>query len=297
MDFRVGSLLKKGLIGAVAMAVLALPVIAARAEPRHAGPHVGDTYEILRDREMSQTSDDGGTGRSTDRDTIVERVVAVRPDGLELEYRLPAAETAGGQASDWHFPVRVLRPSHGPMELLNRAELAARVEPWLKTAGLDRTNCGRLIFIWNAFRIDCDPQSVMAMLATFDPGPGDLRDGQAYADPRALAPAPLKRTALGSGQARFVVELAADPKVVRRDRAETDAAVAELMGKNTAPRAATHDRSADDISGTITIAFDTDSAGQVQRRTTVARVTTRRADGHVEDQTVTETVERRRIAP
>ena len=140
-------------------------------------------------------------------------MVAVREAGLEQEYDLPKEATAEDRASSWQFPVRVFKPFlRMPMQLLNGPELEARVDSWLKAGGLTRVACGHWIFTWNAFRIECDPQSVLKTLEAFDLQTDDLRDGAVYKDPEAREPAPMKRKTVGpKGAVFFVVEMAVDP--------------------------------------------------------------------------------------
>jgi hypothetical protein len=157
------------LAGFMAMIVaILLPVTDARVDESPSGPQVGDTYEITMNRDSAQQSNDHSSGSSHDRDTVVERVVGVRADGLELEYDFAREVTAEQRAGDWQFPVRIFKPDRGPMQLLNRPELEARVETWLQAAKLTRAACGHWYFTWNAFQIECDPQSVIKSLETFD---------------------------------------------------------------------------------------------------------------------------------
>jgi len=123
--------------------------------------------------------------------------------------------------------------------------------------------------------------------------PDDLRNGAMYQDSGARAPTPFSQKAVGSDGSTFVVEMAVDPDAVRRERAESDVVVAEITRKSLTLDAALRARSAEQISGTIIISFDTDSAGQVRRRTKITRLEIKGADGKSETQTVTETVERR----
>ena len=124
----------------------------ARGESPQSAPKVGEEYEISKSYETSQQTSDGSSGSSRGRDGILERVIGVREGGLELEYDLPKDTTAEDRARSWQFPVRVFRPTNGSMQLLNRPELEARVEGWLRAAGWTRAACGRWIFTWNAIR-------------------------------------------------------------------------------------------------------------------------------------------------
>ena len=170
----------------------------------------------------------GGTASSHDQDTLVERVVGEQADGLELEYDFPKEATVQQRASEWHFPARIFKPARGPIRLLNEGELEARIDAWLKGAGLARANCGQLIFTWDALRIDCDPRSVIKMIQRFDLASFDVREGAPYLDPDGFGPTPLARGSSGQG---LVAEMAVNPDAVRRGRAKTDVSVAELMRK------------------------------------------------------------------
>lgn len=267
--------------------VLLAPVHGVRAEPKR-----GDSYELTLTRDMAQRDNRGGTSSSHDQDTLIEHVVGTRADGLELEYDFPKGATAQQRKSEWHFPARVFKPSHGPMQLLNSVELEARIDGWLQGGGLTRANCGQLIFTWNAFRIDCDPGSVIRMIQKFDLTAFDVREGASYLDANASGPATLAK---GSSGPTLVAEMAVDPEAVRRGRAETDVSVSQLMRKSLTLDEALRERAKDAVSGTISVAFDLGPAGEVRRRTEVTKLEIRRPDGRVENQTITETLERRLI--
>lgn len=282
------------LIGIVAViAALLSPAIEARAEPSQLAPQVGDTSEITRVRDSSQQSSDGSSGSSHDKDTVMERVIGVRADGLELEYDLPTAATADERGSNWQFPARVFKPYRGPLQLLNRPELEARVDGWLKKAGWSRTVCGQWIFTWNAFHIDCDPQAVIETIKAFDLRPADLRDGGSYQVAEARGPGTFARKSVGPDGATFTVAMEVDPDAMRRARAESDVAVGEITRKAVTLDAALRERAKEAVSGTILVTFDTDSAGNVLRRTTVTSLEIKKPNARSETQTVTETVERR----
>lgn len=269
-----------------------LPASNARGESPQSAPKVGEESEIDKRYETSQKTSDG-SGSSRGRDVILERVIGVREGGLELEYDLPKNATAEDRARNWQFPARIFRRSNGSMLLRNRSELEARVEVWLKAAGLTRADCGRWIFTWNAFRIECDPQSVIKTVEAFDLRSADLREGAPYQEAEARGPGTLTRKAAGPNGATFAVLMEIDPDRVRRARAESDVSVGEIMKKPVTLDVALRERAKESVSGTISVTFDTDSVGNVWRRTKVTKVEGKRQDGQFESQTVTETVERR----
>ncbi len=275
----------------IAMLVVTSVVAGASASPLA----IGDTYEITRIVESAQQDSHGSTGTTYDKDTIIERVTGLRPDGVELEYDLPKSVTADQRASTWQMPARVFAPVNGPAQLLNAPELEAKVDGWLKAAGLARAACGHWIFTWNAFRIECDPQSALEMVASFDLGPADLSDGAPYRDAQASASGTLVRKSGGGHGATFTVEMPIDPDAVRRARAESDVGAGEIMHKPMTLDAALAERAKETISGTITITFETDASGAVRRRIKVTKLDIKGIEGKSEELTATETLERRRI--
>lgn len=256
------------------------------------GQHPGSAYEILRVQEASEKGSNGSTSSSTDRDTLVERLIEERSDGVVLEYDLPASATGDDRARSWQFPARVLLLDQGESRLLNAPDLEQRLGTWLKKGQIPRSACGHWIFTWNAFKIECDPNSVLETVAAFNLRV-NVRDGAAYQNPRAATPAALRQTASGPQGTSFTAEMTLDPEKVRRSQAESDVVVAEIMKKPLTLDEALRTRSADVISGTMTITFTVNSAGVIQRRVTLTRLKTTRASGVVEERTVTETLERK----
>lgn len=265
----------------------------ALGEARRTSPQVIQEFEITKSYETKQQTSDGiSSGSSNGHDTILERVIAMRDDGMELEYDLPHDATAQDRARQWQFPVRIFKPAMGPMKLLNADELSARVDRWLKAASWTREACGRWIFTWNAFRIQCDPQLVIETIEQFDLRSAQLRAGASYSEPEALRPAILAETT-GADGGILVASMEVDPDAVRQARAKSDIAVGEIMGKAVTLEAALRERAKESVSGTISVTFDTDSAGNVWRRTKVTRLETKKPGGLSETDTAIETVERR----
>lgn len=272
-------------------AALLLPATVAPAEPLRAG----EAYEIAIRSEMSQQGSDESQSSARSNSGLVERVLAVRDDGVELEYDLPPDVPAEDRARQWQFPVRVLKPAAGPLQLLNRPELESRAARWLEAAGMPGLVCGQWIFTWTAIRIDCDPQTVLDSLEAMDLHPAALQDGALFGDPAARAPAPLRRQAGRSQGETLSVVLAVDPDVVRRERAEADRIVAQMMGPAAAEDTGRAGREVVDASGTIRISIETDAGGRMRRRVKVTELDVRRRDGVTESSRTTETLDRRRL--
>jgi len=278
-------------------AALLLPMRHAFAESPQPVSKVGEEYEISNSYETSEQGSDGSSSSSSGRDKILERVIEVRGDGLVLEYDFPKDASVEARARDWQFPARVFKPATGPMQLLNRAELEARVERWLKAAKWTRAICGRWIFTWNAFRIECDPQSVIKTIETFDLRSADVREGATYHDADARAPGRLVKQVAGPNGVTFAAVVEVDPDAVHRARAESAVVVGEIMQKPVSLEAAFREQVKERVSGTISVAFESDSAGHVRRRIKTTKLETKRPDGETEISTATETLERQAVPP
>ena len=271
------------------------PSLAACTEADNLTAHPGGTFEIVKVVESEFQRGDHGNGSSHDRDTIIERVIDVRDGGLELEYDNLPPSAGEESAGNWQFPARVFKPNSGPTLLLNAPELEARLDPWLAKAKWTRAICDKWIFTWNAFHIDCDPQSAIAIIEPFDLRPGELGEGVPYHDDRALASVSLRQIAKGDSGSSFVAELSIDPDKVRRGHAESDVAVGTMTAKPVTLDDAIRRHAADKVSGTIVVTFETDSTGEVKRRKTVTTIETVDSEGMKETRTTTETVERERV--
>ena len=286
--------MKVMLLSALVALLLTVPTT-AKAESR-TSLRVGETYEITRVRDSASEGPNGSSGSSHDQDTLIERIEAVRPDGVEVLFDLPKDTTAQERRQTWQFPARVFDPFEGPAKLLNALELEKRVDDWLRWGKMTREACGHWFFTWNAFRIECDPQSVIETVQTFDPKLPELRDGAVYRDAYASAPALLTKKSAGSAGATFTASLAIAPKVVQRDRAQADVAAGEITRKPVTLEAAFAERAKEAVSGTIEVTIDVDVSGKWSRLTKVTKSKTEKPDGNVESETVTETLQRRLIS-
>ena len=131
---------------------------------------------------------------------------------------------------------------------------------------------------------------------SFDLRSADLREGAPYQETEALGSGKLARKATGPDGAIFAVEMPVDPDAVRRARAESDVVVGEIMNKPVSLDVALRERAREIVSGTISVSFETDPAGNVRRRTKVTKLDITEPDGRSETETVTETLERRLIS-
>jgi hypothetical protein len=265
-----------------------------QAAPVGPGSKISDTYQITLTRHSTEQGTDGSSGSSDDRDVLIERVIGVRVDGQELEYDFPKDTPKAEKDSSWQLPARVFRPFDGPIQLLDRAAVEKRVGAWLKAANWPRSICGHWIFTWNAFQIECGPESVLKMVQAFE-FETDVREGARYTEPHAREPAILANKTVGPEGGEFAADMEIDPETVRREQAQSDVVVGELMNKPVSFDAALNKHAADAISGTISVTFDTDAQGNVWRRTKITKLEIKEADGKAESKTVTETLERRPV--
>lgn len=253
---------------------------------------VGDKYEIALKR-TTETSGDGSSGNSNSRYTLIEKVVALRADGVELEFDLPADTPLEDRARDWRFPVRVLKQAGRPLELLNRRQLQDRVQSWLVKWDVPKESCGQWVFTWTAIKIECDPDSILAVLKPFDLRYDDLREGALYSEPNALEPSRLRVEISSSGRRIYVAKMSIDPDAVRQMRAEAAVVVAQILGEDAVTfESALQQLSTARISGTITTKFEIDEAGRVTGRTRVTNINTIAESGVTESEIVTETLTR-----
>jgi hypothetical protein len=271
---------------ACAMLVAAMPTIAQTSD-------VGREVEIRKSYTASSKDSDGSSaGSSSGSDGLLERVAAIRDGGRELIYDLPKSATKEDRARYWQFPVRVFQPYRGPTILLNQTDLEERLAKWLRSAGWDRSVCGRWVFTWTAIRIECDPQSVLETINSFDLRIDELRDGARYADSAAIEPGLLVRKTTDQDEVTFGVELSVNPEVIRRERAEADVVVGEITRQPVSLEQALRSRQKETISGTVIVTLEANKAGQIRRRVRTILLKTTKADNSTETETRTEAVER-----
>ncbi|MET0246017.1 MAG: hypothetical protein ABW182_04640 [Sphingomonas sp.] len=232
------------------------------------------------------------TSSSSGRNMLIERVIARRKDGVELEYDLQPEAKPEERARSWQLPARVIKGRDGRTRLVNRDQLETRLGNWLKAAQWDRSVCGRWIFTWNAFRIECDPDTVIAMIEGVDLAAQELRDGASYLDPRSTGPVRVTRSRDTAKGAQFTATPTIDPAKVSNERAETDVIMGELMRTPVSLETALLERTKEQVSGTIMVTWDVDTAGMTWKRTRTTVLTIRSADDRVEKETRIDTIER-----
>lgn len=254
-----------------------------------------EIYEVRFESVIDSTSEGGSSFSSRTRYGALEKVLGDRGEGIELEFDLPDGATPEDRLAQWKFPARVMATPDGGLQLLNAPEVAERIQSLLDRRGLTREACGRTYFTWAAFTVECDPGSVLEHLAPFSRP--RLEEGAAFREQGALAPAPLVLAARDADGETWVAEMALDAEYERRQRAQIDATVAEMSGKQKTLEAALKEWQDRRVAGTIITTFLRDPSGQVVSRTKVTRVETVDDDGKREVQTETETTTRGRMWP
>lgn len=242
------------------MLLLLFAYLAAAPDPAS----VPDRGHLVRSSYETRETGEGSDSSSNGSDTVVERLIERRGSSevIELDY---TADTPKEARNSWQLPVRFLRTPSGDIQLLDTAELEARVDPWLRRGELTRASCGRTIFTWNAFTIRCDLDSVKELIAAYDLRAVIAREGAAYKAKDALAAVPLKRQQVGSTQV-LTATSAIDPERFRDAAMKTAILVAELSGKKLTQEEARTRFAGVRYSGTITTTFTLDAGGNPVRK-------------------------------
>ncbi|CAM3155467.1 hypothetical protein SPAN111604_07145 [Sphingomonas antarctica] len=254
-------------------------------------PAPGDRYEIVRETSSAEQSSRDNSGATHDRDSYLLRILASRENGFELEYDLPAKTSAEDRARTWQFPVRVFQPRNGPLQLLNASELNDRITKWLAAGKLPRSACGHWVFTWNAFKVECDPQSVLGALEALRLPLTPVAVGDTYILPGTGSSGVIKNK-----DGTLATSMQVNPDAIRREAAESDLVVGEIMQKPVTFTAALLARSNDQISGTMTIMLSVDGGGIVTHQAIHSRIKTRKPNGEITIRTVDDEIDRRLLA-
>ena len=264
----------------------------------------GEVYEIHTSYETSEEGSDGSTGTSSGHDAIIVKILKVTDEGLELEYDTPvdyhditAEKKALAREQFWQFPARIFEPAGEPKQLLNAADLEKRLDIWLSAAKIERSLCGRWYFTWDAFKVECDPQSVLVQIEAFDPAVRTISDGIAYPDDGALTPIILKQKGSGIAALTFTGRTSVDADKLRKAAAEQQVITGQILRNEISMEDALKQRNDDTISGTVTLTIEVNEKGEVVKRTRDTDVTTVTPDGVSTKRTTKTVTERKKISP
>lgn len=260
---------------------------AAQAQPIEPGAR----FELRRSYETRESTSDGGSGSSSGHSVLIEQVVSLRDGGIELIYD----EVDGGDRRNWQLPVRVFKPATGAFELLNLAELEARVDPWLARWNWTREVCDKWGFTWTAFKVECDPQSALGIVESFNLWSDDLREGAPFHMEGLLGTPPVRLERSDATGSVYVVNGDLDPAVLRADQARSDVIVAQITGQPITEEQALANLAGTTFSGTVSIRFTVAPSGLVNERATQTETRTVPANGVVETSNKTTTLTRRAL--
>lgn len=251
----------------------------------------GTRFEIRHSYQTETRDDNGGSGSSRGHSTLIEQVVTLRDDGIELVYDEPDAD----ERREWQLPVRVFKPANGPFELLNRAELEARVDPWLAKAKWTREICEKWVFTWNAFKIDCDPASALGIVEGYSLWQDNLREGAPFKMEGLLGSPRIRLERSDADGSVFVVSGDFDPKWLKFEKVKTEVIVAHFSGEPITEEQAGEKLADWQFSGTVTVRFTVDPKGLVLERWQRSETRIVEANGKIEVGTATSTLARRRL--
>ncbi|WP_017671765.1 hypothetical protein [Blastomonas sp. AAP53] len=181
------------------------------------------------------------------------------------------------------------------MRLINGSELNARLDRWLTSANWDRTVCGRWIFTWNAFKIECDPETVLKTIDSYELRSIEAIEGAELHDSAASAPARLERKTSGAGNQMFEARLVIDPVKFHRAEAESEVVAGEITGHPIPFDEALAKSSKDKVEGTIRVVLNTNAAGEVIEKARTTKVKITHHDGTTQVREAVETVQRTRV--
>lgn len=249
---------------------------------------VGDAFEIVNNSDVEYRSTGGGmNGEQHDHATLMIRVLSADADGVVFEMDHPIGTSEADRQREWSLPARIFRPTDGPSRLLNTDELIARLDTWLARANLTREQCGHWGFTWTAYKIECDPETVLALFDAWFPATPVV--GTIYQHPLAARPVPF----VECEPQKLCAVLPIDPDRVRAQRVETDSIVRQMFAAYRNLPATNH--AADAISGTITVRFEIGADGREWLRSEEINIDTTKPDGRVETSITHRTLRRRLI--
>jgi hypothetical protein len=232
-------------------------------------PVAAQDYVLALEYENS-TSGEEVNSSASGREAIAERVLAVTPQGAEIEYSLPYDPEDIRGNERWMFPARMRVGADGSKTLLNAEELAARNKAWLAESDWTEAVCSRWLFSWTAVQIRCDPRAAIEAVEGYGMQPGRLAEGQAFALPGALGPVVLARTGGTDGRIILSGSAPVDPAFLREEDARGALVAAEVSGEKITEEQAVAKAAGIAASGTVSLTFEVDAAGMVWRREQVS---------------------------
>jgi len=253
----------------------------------------GSEFEIIASYE-TKSERDGASGSSQGSNAYLETVIVVEADGILREFDIKRESDEEPQLIDWKFPAQIWDRAGQEPSLANRTELEDRRDTWLAAAKLPREACGKHYFTWNVFKVECDPDEVLAMFGELDLTKAVSQDGALIVYPGASSSANLKQIPDNNGLETFLAEFEVDPNHVRAARAEAAVIVAEILGKPIELADAQAEQANINYSGTITVRFEISRDRNLMRRIVESSLIIVGIEGGTETEYSKQTVERKR---
>ena len=257
----------------------------------------GSVFEVQVEYQ-NKSSGDGTTGSSSGRNTLTERIIEVDSKEIIVEYdyapRPRRYVDEQPNLIEWEFPATISLKHSDDITLQNIEEITARNTEWREAAGIPNEACGLWYFTWNAFKVECDPNTVIQSLEAFILFDDEIHEGQEIKEFGTLKTGIIKL--VSSSPLTFQAEFEFDPEVIRESRAEQDVIVAQMMQRETISlENALEGRATEQISGNLTATWELDDRGRVIKRTRNSNITIELENGEIEKlsqkQTTTRTLQ------
>ncbi|MGB5723955.1 MAG: hypothetical protein WBM39_06040 [Parasphingorhabdus sp.] len=266
----------------------AIPPSVAHGQP----PQYEPTWLQLEYERSSERSDGQTSGTSLGRQALIETVIEETPGGVVLQYDLPRDEGGKANSGFWYFPARVIERPDGSLGLLDEQVVEARIDKWLEKHRIPKEACG----MWNhgggfPFKVDCDPQSILDQIESFDLRISDLMAGAEYSHAQGDVPGILMALP-AAGRPGYSVTFTVDQDKARTAEVAKALILAQMLGKDLSRQQAEADAAKIGFQGSIRIEFDLNPAGTVIRKTEQSEITVTRPGEDAETTTSLTTVTR-----
>ena len=252
----------------------------------------GDVFSITLTHISESKGDNGSSSSSRGGHEYVERVDAVGSEGIERTFDITLHPDDERRLIEWQFPAQVLVAPNGTLELLNYDDLESRRNTWLEAAEIPAESCGSWYFTWNAFQVECDPDTILETIRSITIQPHELSEGGFYEHPMALSPGRLVTEHSAGEGSNYSIVLEIDPDAVRRAEARSDVVVGEIMSEPVSFESAYAERAQEQINGTIKITLEAHGDGTFWKRSTLIEIEKRLPDGTSERESSIEVIER-----
>ncbi len=257
---------------------------------------VGNIYEIKFSYETSSKTGDQASGSSSGRNLLIERIIAINEESIDLEFDLSLNTKEAERERVWKLPAKVRRNDDGTLILLNSDEMENRITKWLEKANWTREVCDQWIFTWNAFKIDCDPQSALSLIASYDLNSNNFDPRKPYESKLATHAGELQLLANTPEGKTYRTELELNPQTIKAELAEVQLIIGQITGTEITIEDALKEQLLKNISGVMNITLVVDNEGRLIKRKEVLNIKTIEDDGTIKTETKTNILSRSLIS-